>query len=438
MRLRLCSWWNYLALELLAVSVACTALFCAWYASALESGSALELASVGFTVLCVPRTLALVAAHARSWRQPRLQLCVVRILLMVPIYAVDSLVDLQQQRSSEKTRTSVLADTFRECYEAFVIFNFVLYLVNYFGSERALCALLRSKAPIGHVPPLHWCLPRWRMGSRYLNSCKRGALQYVVLRLLTSVVSCLCSLVDTLAWLPRFEDGNWKSAYPYLALLNSCSQSWAIYCLVMFFRAVRHEIAPLRPIAKFTCVKAVVFLTFWQGVLLSLAAQLQRGRDGWGAAPPFRSGEVKDALLCAEMYAFSIAHALVFPPSDYDGAAVAPAVAASLAAAAAPAGASPPSPPLGFGAACMITPSSSELGLREALYEALVPKDVLAHVQQARWSPGHLGLARSQDGGVSASGSQHGTPGGSAPPSREPSYTNLSAAAQRGEGAPRS
>ena len=85
----------------------------------------------------------------------------------------------------------------------------------------------------------------------------------------------------------------------------------------------------------------------------------------------------------------------------------------------------------------MITPSSSELGLREALYEALVPKDVLAHVQQARWSPGHLGLARSQDGGVSASGSQHGTPGGSAPPSREPSYTNLSAAAQRGEGAPR-
>ena len=90
-------------------------------------------------------------------------------------------------------------------------------------------------------------------------------------------------------------------------------------------------------------------------------------------------------------------------------------------------------------AAC-ISPSSTasgELGLREALYEALVPKDVLAHVQQARWSPGHLGLARSQDGGVSASGSQHGTPGGSAPPSREPSYTNLSAAAQRGEGAPR-
>ena len=229
----------------------------------------MELASVGFTVLCVPRTLALVAAHARSWRQPRLQLCVVRILLMVPIYAVDSLVDLQQQRSSEKTRTSVLADTFRECYEAFVIFNFVLYLVNYFGSERALCALLRSKAPIGHVPPLHWCLPRWRMGSRYLNSCKRGALQYVVLRLLTSVVSCLCSLVDTLAWLPRFEDGNWKSAYPYLALLNSCSQSWAIYCLVMFFRAVRHEIAPPRPIARAAAGS-------WAGQCM-----VARSRDPW-------------------------------------------------------------------------------------------------------------------------------------------------------------
>ena len=62
---------------------------------------------------------------------------------------------------------------------------------------------------------------------------------------------------------------------------------------------------------------------------------------------------------------------------------------------------------------------------------------VPVHVQQARWSAEHLGLARAEG----ASGSQLGTPGGSALPSREPSCASLTDAAalerhnsQRGEG----
>ena len=56
------------------------------------------------------------------------------------------------------------------------------------------------------------------------------------------------------------------SAYPYLVMLNTASQCWALYCLVMFFRAVRAELAPIRPLRKFLCVKSVIFLTFWQDV----------------------------------------------------------------------------------------------------------------------------------------------------------------------------
>ena len=35
----------------------------------------------------------------------------------------------------------------------------------------------------------------------------------------------------------------------------------------MFFRAVREELAPIRPVGKFLCVKSVIFMTFWQQAL---------------------------------------------------------------------------------------------------------------------------------------------------------------------------
>ena len=83
----------------------------------------------------------------------------------------------------------------RECYEAFVIYNFVLYLVAYFGSEQEIVAMLqqRKQAP-EHIPPMHWCLPKWRKGERYLAVCKRGALQYVVVRLVTSLLTLTLTL----------------------------------------------------------------------------------------------------------------------------------------------------------------------------------------------------------------------------------------------------
>ena len=47
-------------------------------------------------------------------------------------------------------------------------------------------------------------------------------------------------------------------------------QFWALYCLVLFYRGVKYELAPIRPISKFLVVKAVVFLTYWQGVAIAI------------------------------------------------------------------------------------------------------------------------------------------------------------------------
>ena len=50
--------------------------------------------------------------------------------------------------------------------------------------------------------------------------------------------------------------------------MYNVSVSLAVYGLVLFYNATRHMLAKYSPVLKFFSIKLIVFLSFWQGVLM--------------------------------------------------------------------------------------------------------------------------------------------------------------------------
>jgi hypothetical protein len=64
-----------------------------------------------------------------------------------------------------------------------------------------------------------------------------------------------------------------------LVAIVSISVSIAMYCLLQLYFVISADIAPYRPLLQLFSVKAVVFLTFWQGALLGVLASFGVVKD---------------------------------------------------------------------------------------------------------------------------------------------------------------
>jgi hypothetical protein len=120
----------------------------------------------------------LIYLHLTHWYMPDVQKYVVRILWMVPIYAVQSWLSLRFHNMR------IYIDSVRDLYEAYVIASFVYYLMELLGGQEALVNILEQKrgTRLGHHAfPLSLILEPWELGVEFMLQCKHGVLQYVVL-----------------------------------------------------------------------------------------------------------------------------------------------------------------------------------------------------------------------------------------------------------------
>ncbi|KOB72548.1 Uncharacterized protein OBRU01_10139 [Operophtera brumata] len=144
------------------------------------------LVAGGFVLLALPISVWQITQHVVHYTKPSLQKHIIRILWMVPIYALNAWIGL------EFPEQSIYVDCLRECYEAYVIYNFMKFLLNYLNEDHDLEAVLETKPQVYHIFPL-CCLSPWEMGREFVHNCKHGILQYTLVRPMTTVISVISS-----------------------------------------------------------------------------------------------------------------------------------------------------------------------------------------------------------------------------------------------------
>lgn len=263
------------------------------------------------TLLSVLLSARLVGEHLRHWRNAREQKAIVAIAIMAPLYALVSLVGLAEIRGS--TAFFSFLEALKECYEALVIAKFLALMYSYLNismSKSIVPDEIKGR-PIHISFPMTLFVPHTlHLNQHVLKLLKWWTWQFVIIRPVFSAVMITMQLL-----------GVYKGFLSTsVSIVLNVSVSLALYALVLFYHAFAKELAPHSPLAKFMCVKGIVFFSFWQGVVLEILAAMGiiRSHHLWLEVDQIEEA-IQNLLICVEMVFFAIVQQYAFDVSPYSG-----------------------------------------------------------------------------------------------------------------------
>lgn len=273
-----------------------------------------------FVFIALVLSMYLIFEHLAAYNQPEEQKFLIGLILMVPVYALESFLSLLNSDAAFN------CEVIRDCYEAFALYCFERYLIACLGGEAHTIEFMENQAVISsstplleeassygvveHPFPINWCLNDWNLGPDFYNAVKIGIVQYMILKLICALLAMILEAFGVYGE-GKFE---WRYGYPYLAVVLNFSQTWALYCLVQFYSVIKDKLAPIRPLAKFLTFKSIVFLTWWQGVAVAFLFSIGAFR---GALAQELKTRIQDYIICIEMGVSAVVHLYVFPAVPY-------------------------------------------------------------------------------------------------------------------------
>eukprot|EP01084_Bolivina_argentea_P316423 548480_1 len=229
-----------------------------------------------------------IGLHLAHWTRPIYQLWIVRVLFIIPIYATISFISIHE------SSLGLYMEIIRDCYEAFVIYCFLIWILNVIGGEEACAVSIAQRMSMKHPFPL-CCLPPMRLNAIFLRTCKQMTLQFVILKPIAAIISFLLLVIGG-------QDLYFNPYWQLIMLtLYNVSYTLALYGLFLFYVATKDEMNSFSPVKKFLAVKAVVFMTYWQALFIPIIFGTKY------------SDKTNDFILCIETVFFAFMHYRAFP-----------------------------------------------------------------------------------------------------------------------------
>ncbi|KAG6512042.1 hypothetical protein ZIOFF_030133 [Zingiber officinale] len=304
----------------------------------MDRGTLTLLGAACCVMLTMHFTVQLLSQHLFYWKNPKEQKAIIIIILMAPLYAIDSFVGLLDVQGSKAFFTFL--DSVKECYEALVIAKFMALMYSYLNislSKNIVPDEIKGRE-IHHSFPVslfmqlcftnvlnsisYWQLTNVgcssptmqphtvRLEHSTLTLLKYWTWQFVVIRPVLSILMIVLQLLGMYT--------TWIS-WSFTIILN-ISVSMALYALVLFYHVFAKELAPHNPLAKFMCIKGIVFFCFWQGVVLEVltAVGVIQSNHFWLDVEHIQEA-IQNVLVILEMVFFSVVQQYAYSVAPYSG-----------------------------------------------------------------------------------------------------------------------
>jgi len=250
-----------------------------------------------------------IALHTRHYTNPDQQKYIVRILLIVPLYALDSWLSLLFFEENYY----IYFNSVRDCYEAFVIYNFLCLCYEYLGGEMAILSEIRGHSLNTSYLMCTCCCSGTILNIQFLRWCKQATLQFCFIKPIMAALTLILEANDL------FADGDFRPdrGYLYITIIYNVSYTVALYGLFLFYSATKDLLSPYYPVLKFLTVKFIVFMSFWQGFVLAIFEKAGMITVHESIRAGTISAGYQNFILCIEMFFASVMLRFAFPYTIY-------------------------------------------------------------------------------------------------------------------------
>ena len=235
---------------------------------------------------------------------------------------------------------------FSQKNHSYVIYQFLSFLVAVIGRgdrEAVVSSLVKHADHLKTPYRCLYCLfhphpsesPE-AMANAVLIECQFLAMQFVFFKPVTAILNFILELIGANS---DFTSHKWAYFYSpkfVVMLIVNVSVFLAFSGLLKFYHAVSEELAWCQPFAKFMTIKGVVFMTFWQSLLIGIIFHASTDNSSSGnnnnnnnddsidsdtagdSSSTVSASYIQHVLICMEMLLFSAVHFCVFPAEEWE------------------------------------------------------------------------------------------------------------------------